>query len=296
MVYVFLILFSLSLAEANSCCGQSPASFTVLQMQQKLSINTSYAFLRAEGRILASDAFYLWDDRVREIQSINLNIAGSIGERHQYFLNSSYLQGHYQDLSMDSYSTHWADTLVGYNFELLPEYSFSYWKPIIYISALLNLPTGKSIFQTNELGEGADVTGHNQWGTGVGLSFRKVYFPFSLTLQLRSLRIFARDFGDTNVSNFYDSSAAVLMNYASNLWGLGFNSGLTFNHLSPRKIQPVNRESEVSQNFTLLLGLQKSIDESISVGLNYSDQTLIGPAKNSILNRSMNFNFGYEIF
>ncbi len=284
-------------AYSNSCCGQSPASFTILSLSQKLSVSTGVSYLSSQGRVYDnSDEFYLWNDKKREVRSFLLNVSSTLVDRHQVFINTSYLQGYYSDSFGVGYSTHLSDTLLGYSYEILPEYSFSYWKPKVFITAFLNVPTGRSIYDNNRLSEGADVTGHGLWGTGIGVTLRKVYFPWTITLQGRTLRLFSKEFESVRVSDFYDSSLAFLLNYSTRLWGLQFNTGLTFTHLSERRIEPVNVTSGVTQNFSVLGGVQRSISESWVAGINYSDQTLVGPAKNSILNRSLNINFNYNYF
>jgi hypothetical protein len=294
LVLLFCFVQSVKLS-ANSCCGQSPASFTVLNLEQRLSLNLGFAYLRSMGRALHSDEFLIWDGKTREIRSLNLNLASSLASRHQVFLNSSLMQGYYAESNMTQTSNHLSDTLIGYNFELLPEYSYSRWRPLIYVSALINLPSGQSSFEPIRLGEGGDVTGHNQWGGGVGLTLRKVYFPLTLTFQARTLYLFAKSFPSVQVSGFYDSSLALLANYDTSIWNLTLNTGLTLTHLSQRRVEPAGETSDVGQNTTVLLGFQRPLTEQWVVGLNYSDQTLLGPARGGlVLNRGINLNFNYN--
>lgn len=296
LLVVFTIFIGLR-ASANSCCGQSPASFTILSMDQTLSVSTGVSYLESVGRVYNdSEAFFVWNDKKRVVQSIPLNVASTLVDRHQVFLNTGLLQGHYQDSFENGYATNLSDTLLGYSFELLPEYSFSYWKPVVFVTALINLPTGHSIYDRGHLSEGGDVTGHGQWGAGLGVTLRKVYFPWTLTVQGRSIRLDPRQFDTVRVSDFYDSSLAFLVNYSSRWWGLQLNSGITFTHLSERKVAPSNVTSGVTQNFSVLAGLQRSISENWVAGLNYSDQTLVGPAKNTILSRNFNISFNYNYF
>lgn len=299
MVRILLIVLTLLVtlpAFSNSCCGQNPSSFVVLSQGQTLSLVTALSLVKAEGRVYEDpNAFHIWKNKKRDVQAWQINGAGTFNERHQWFVNSSVLQGTYSDSVSSGTSTNLSDTLLGYSFEILPEYSFSRWKPIVFISALVNAPTGHSIYDRSQLSEGTDVSGHNQWGTGLGVTVRKVYFPFSVTLQGKSMKVFGKQFESVRVSDFYDSSAGVLVNYLTPFWHISTNFGLTFNHLSSRRIAPADISSGSSQNTTTLVGLQRGIGEAWNVGMNYSDQTLLGPARNSILNRTVNFtvNFNY---
>ncbi len=291
----FFIVLGFQQTQANSCCGQSPASFTVLALEQKLSVNTTYSAIESQGRVFNSDEFYIWEQKTRRIQSMQLNVAGTWQSRHQYFLSSSYLQSEYKDNFSSGNASHLSDTVLGYTYEALPEYSYSPLRPLIYLTLMANLPTGKSIYDTSTLNEGTDVTGHHQWGLGAGLTLRKVYFPVTLTLQARSLYLFAKKFSQIEVSGFFDSSLSALANYATRFYDVSINTGFTFNHLSPRTISP-GETSLSSQNITFIMGLQKPLNEAWNVGLNYTDQTLIGPAKNSILNKTISLNFNYNYY
>ena len=166
----------------------------------------------------------------------------------------------------------------------------------MFVTAFANIPTGRSIYDPGILTEGAGVTGHGQWGAGLGVTVRKIYFPWTLTLQLRSIELFAEEFGETRVSNFYDSAASFIVNYASRLWDLGFTAGVSYSHLSPRILRPSNVRSSITENTSLLFGSQKVITDSWSVGVSYRDQTLLGPARNSLLNRSINISANYNYF
>lgn len=295
---ILLILSLLLLSRwawASSCCGQSPASFTVLALDQTLSVNASYSLIRSEGRIFNRDQFHVWNDKKRSVQALQLNVAGTIDSQQQYFINSSFLEGSYQDHLSQGTARHLSDTQLGYTYEIVPEYSYSYWRPLVYLSAMINVPTGKSIYDESSLSEGADVTGHNQWGAGLGLTARKVYFPLTVTFQARTLRIFAKTFDQVEVSDFYDSSVALITNSVTRYKDISVTLGVTGNHLSRRTISP-GSESGAMQNVTVIAGLQKPLSEEWFAGINYSDQTLVGPAKNSILNRTLTVNLNYNYF
>lgn len=298
MVRFLLIgfLFFSSKTFANSCCGQSPTSFPILALEQKLSVTTAYSLVESQGRVFNTGDFYIWDNKKREIQALRVNFASSLASRHQIYASTSLMRGYYSDSLASEHSQNLSDSQIGYSYEVLPEYSFSYWKPIIYLSALLNIPTGKSIYDGVPLSEGAGVTGHNQWGTGLGLTLRKVYFPLTLTLQIKSLKIFSKTFEKVRVSDFYDNSLALLFNYATNFEQVAINLGLTATYLTPRQIYPAQVTSGSMQNTTLLVGVQKVFTDAWSAGLNFSDQTLLGEARNTILNKTYSLNISYNYF
>lgn len=292
---LLLNLLDMPIAYGNSCCGQSPSSFPVLALNQKVSVNTAISMIESQGRIFNSDQFYVWNDKTRQVQALQLNIAGTVSDHQQYYINTSLMQAQYKDALENETANHLSDTQLGYTFEVLPEYHFSYWRPVVYVSLLANLPTGKSIYDDSRISEGTDVTGHNQWGAGLGLTLRKVYFPLTLTFQTRSLRLFAKNFNGLSVSDFYDTSLALISNYNTPYQQISVNLGLTTQYLSAREIGPGYTSDRV-QNATVLIGLQKTFSDAWTAGINYSDQTWVGPAKNSILNRTLTLNLNYNYF
>lgn len=292
-----LVLITSQSAWANSCCGQSPSSFTVLSLEQKLSLTTSYSLIRSQGRAFNSDDFYVWsDDKKREIQALQFGLAGTWFHRHQFFFNSSVLKGIYKDPRESGSSQNLSDSQIGYTFEALPEYHFSYWIPTVYLSAIVNVPTGKSIYDHSTLSEGTDVTGINQWGTGFGLTLRKVYFPLTITLQAKSLKILSKQFEQVRVSDFYDHSVALILSYALSFSDLTLNCGLTANQLTSRKISTSTIPSGPVQNSTVSLGLQRVFSDAWNAGINYADQTLLGKPRNTILNKTYTLNLSYNYF
>lgn len=294
--FILAFLFSLA-AQANSCCGQNPASFLVLSSEQKLNLNMDYSFADSQGRVANDGSYTLWKSKKRTLQSMHWDIASSLYSRLQLFVSTALIRGTYADsLGQDS-SQHWSDTQIGTTYEVLPEYSFSWWKPRVFFSAIANLPTGHSIYDKNNLSEGADVTGHNQWGVGGGLTLKKVYFPLSVTLQLKSIKIFSRRFDRIEVGDFYDNSLAFMLQYATPFQDLGINldAGITMSQLTARKIEPADVTTGVTQSVTLLMGFQKVITDEWNVGFHYADQTWMGPARNTVLNQTytMGLNFNY---
>ncbi|MCB0408244.1 MAG: hypothetical protein KDD34_08575 [Bdellovibrionales bacterium] len=293
---LLIFIFVSFRAWGGSCCGQVPTSFTVLSQEQPLSVLASYSLSETEGRVFNSDDFYVWSDKERVIQTYQLGLAGSLFYRHQIFFNTSLQQGKYSDPGGAGVSQHLSDTQVGYTYETLPEYSFSYWKPIVYFSLIGNLPTGKSAYEKSDLSEGADVTGYNQWGLGLGVTLRKVYFPLTLTLQVKTLKLFSKQFESVQVSDFYDHSVAFLSNYVTRFYDIGFNLGVTFHQISERKVSTVNQPSGVSQSTTVLLGLQKVLTDAWSGGVTYADETLLGRPRNTVLNKTYSLYFNYSYF
>lgn len=298
ILIALIFLLSTSRSLASSCCGQSPTSYLVLYQHQKYSISPSLVYTQSLGRVYGdSEDFYVWpDNKKRTVQTLNLNAAVSLNEASQVFITTGYLMSRYQDQNGSASTGNLSDTLLGYSYEVLPEYTYSPWKPTLYVSALVNLPTGHSIYDQIKLSEGADVTGHNQWGGGLGLTARKVLFPFTLVVQGKVLRLLKKDFGTVEVSGFYDTSVASFLTYATRWWDISFTAGVTWNQMSSRQLSTSATSSGSSQVSTVVASVQKPINDDVSLSFAVSDQTLIGNPQNTLLNRSYTMNISYNYF
>ena len=297
-IFIIILLSYQSLALANSCCGQTPASFVVLNMKQTLSASLGYSYMQAQGRVFNNpDEFFIWNnDKRRIIQSTQLSLAGSLSSRHQISMTTALMSSDYRSGNEQGSSQNLSDTLIGYHFELLPEYTYSAWKPVVFVSTFLNLPTGQSIYDPASLSEGADVTGHNQWGYGVGLTLRKVYFPLTLTWQSKWIHLIEEEFQQATVSDFEDISSAFLLDYTAELLPVTLTTGVTWSYLSPRRIGGLAPRSGSSEVTSFLASILKTIDDSWALSLAYNDQTLLGRPRNIILNRTLTFNINYNYF
>ena len=110
--YLIIVLSLLSLKTyASSCCGQAPTSFSVLSLNQKLSLTTSLSYTESVGRVYQdSDKFFVFDKKNRSVQNFNLNVASQLSERSQVFATISQSQGHFESNGITATSSHTSDT------------------------------------------------------------------------------------------------------------------------------------------------------------------------------------------
>lgn len=297
ILIILFLLFSVDVF-ASSCCGQSSSSYAVLFLKQKTSVNVGLSQTDVEGRVFSGDDFFVWpEDKKLSRSKISLDGAHEFFDRHQLFGSLSFVEGKYEEGSSFGESTSSASDLVlGYSYELLPEYTYSRLRPVVYVSSFLNLPTGTSIYEEKSLTEGAGVTGHSQYGFGVGLTLKKVFYPITVIAQAKVMRLLEETFGDTETSGFYDGTTSLLVTYSSPWWDLGLSTGLTYSFLSTRELRNFNLTSGSSNVNSVMFSVQKVLNESLSVSVAYSDQTLIGTPQNTLLNKAYSLNLTYNFF
>jgi len=302
MVRTYLISLSMALffstvVEASSCCGQSGGSFPVAYLKQRLSLNLGLSKSQAQGRVQGGSGKFVTFASGKDLikDSANFEVVHSLLDRHQFFAKTSFFKNSFESVNLNQQKSDFSDLVLGYTFEVVPEYVYSKWKPVVYLSALANLPTGRSVHDPSGLAEGADVTGYDQWGVGAGLTLRKIWFPVRLIVQFKSLALFADDLSGVYVSEFWEQSAGFTLAYSLiDFYDLSVSSGLTWQALQGREVDSIKTEDSdfVSFNFSMI----KPISGALAVSFNYVDQTLIGTPENTLLNRAYSINLNYNFY
>src|SRR5690606_8413030 len=139
--------------------------------------------------------FIRWRDKNRQVHTTSLSYLQELTDVTHAGLSTQFLSSEYSDPTGHKHSNQFGDTLLTLSHEAVSEYSYSAWKPKVYLTALLNLPTGRSVYES-QLAEMTDVAGFNQYGTGVGVTAKKVWFPLTLLAQAKALHLFGKEFDD----------------------------------------------------------------------------------------------------
>lgn len=297
-------MLSISESEASPCCGQNSSSLNIMTLRQGLNLALSQTQMKGLGRVFdQDDSFYVWPaSKSRDVAITQLSAGYSLSQRWQVLATSSWQRSIYASDGYQQTATHMMDTTLGVTFEALPEYSFSYYKPIIYLTLFANLPTGRSVFAGPMGPENIAVTGHDQWGSGIAVTLQKNLRPWTMMLQMKSLRLFADTWLETPVDGFFDSSVQLLLGYNLPIWDLNLNFSATQLELLPRTVTLGSRAglstivSPNSRSTMLSFGLSRMVNENVNLALSYNDQTLIGDPRNTLLAQGVSLVISYNHF
>jgi len=297
LIFIFILLKTKSVY-SSSCCGGSPISFHLPKNNQSISLNLSYSQVNAIGRVFSeSENFIEWTSKNRTLDVLSLSSAYMLGDRLSLGLQSSFLFSRYSDDFGNSEDQNWGDSLISLNYEALPEYTYSKYKPKIFTSILINTPTGRSIFEEDVLPEGANVTGHGLWGLGLGLSLYKTWSLYSLSLQTRGIQILSGRINNQRISNYLDFSTT--LRFSRQLYSkFALSLGLSWSYISKRErtffeINEENQKALSSQRTTTLFGVNYSLNNSSILSFTYSDESLLGQPRNTLINRTLAFNLNH---
>ncbi len=190
-------------------------------------------------------------------------------------------------------------------YEFLPEWSYSLWKPRGYVFTSLVVPTGRSIYEAEEVGA-VDANGRGFWIPSVGVFFTKtwgIFDAYLLTEIHRSIpRSFEVDGEELRVDPRWGGSVGLGAGVSPfrNKYLNGLRFGL--------RIQPsYNQSKSVTINETKLSSdtPQKVCDTAAEINYLlfedwsffavYNDQTLLGPAQNTTLSRTLALGAQYRV-
>lgn len=158
-------------------------------------------------------------------------------------------------------------------------------EPGYFLSLIARAPTGKSVEQTVQM-EDADGVGH--WSAGAGFTYQQVFQRYDFFSSITFLQGFP---ARLNGSEIRPSTATDLEVGGGMVAALKwrFGTSLKFQHTGARETLTNEILSKSAEGYLWPLTFQVShfIDMKSSVTAEYRDETLIGPARNTALTRSL---------
>ncbi|MBU6376686.1 MAG: hypothetical protein KGQ59_11860, partial [Bdellovibrionales bacterium] len=190
--------------------------------------------------------------------------------------------------TLSTKSTQLGDPTLGIAYEAWPEWTYSEWKPRGYLFGQLTLPVAKSIYDSSEATL-SDATGSGFARFSVGALLLKNHEPWDFSLTPEIHRSFARHFGTLSADPGFGGSALVALGYNLRAYPmrLGFRLQPVWNQGRRTESEGVLQEARSQWVWNTGFDLSLLANSQFSVNLNYTDQTLMGPAINTSLSRTV---------
>jgi hypothetical protein len=291
--------------EAAACCGKSSAAPFLMVGDDQMQLSFGLAL----GNVVALIA----DDGVPNFgssknsetsQSYKLDMATLLSDRLQGGLSVPVTTYKVSKESVKESSTGLGDVRLSLGYEILPSWSYSSWKPQGFLFTALTLPTGRA-YDGSQRMLATDVTGAGYFSWTVGALFLKKWTVWDVFLVPEVHYSFARtleDLGGTYQLN-PGLGGSVGVGFGISPGSGNLRLGL---RVQPRLEQGVQVSSPArSGNYILSQGAtvgacDTGIDASYmissvdSMSVSYTDQTLLGPAMNSTLSRSLGLSYQHR--
>lgn len=267
---------------ASACCGGTAAAPSIISGDNKAQVSMSYSRSEIAADVNAEGYWRKRDSRETSEQ-YRIEAAHLITDRTQMGLTIPVIQ---RERNGDSESG-LGDTSLQYGYEYLTDWDYHPYRPkgIGYIQ--LVLPTGKSIYESNNQ-YGLDARGRGFWALGLGTLLTKAIGKWDVSFSLDVHRVFSKTVAteqfEGTVTPGWGWQVGPALGYNWKLWRLGgalswtHEDGLNF---SSGGHTPAQRMTTGSLNLSYLFA------EVWSASLSYADQTLFGSPSNTTLARSM---------
>jgi spore coat protein U-like protein len=271
---------------AASCCGGGPGSTAIISGDESLRTKLTIGFKQSSGKTLnfGQSALATNSDYI----SLGIvDIAYKLSEKWQVALGLGWSQTTSNRLGLK-------DSKISAGYALYQNYLYSPWRPDIYLSLGMVLPTGTSFYTDrsaatdDELLKGSVsvllTKVHVDWDWSVNLGFQKSkqgdFYGSDLKL----------DRGD---AWFIDFLIGTSPRFAPK-WHLSLGQG--FEYTAPSTINRQGEDSQTSLSsivFPITLAAAYAFDEQLAVSLGYSNRKLF-KSQNSDLAETLNLTFSFR--
>jgi hypothetical protein len=288
-VFFALLCFSRILCAA-ACCGGGGAFFGQLNEEEKRQVGVSWlstsiiadapvSGTAALGRLATDEEVRnRWDVSWAEMLSDRWQIGIDIPVETRQRTRSGVGQSH----------TGMGDIQWTLGYEILPEWSYSSWRPRGVLFARITAPTGNASWSAQQL-YAVDTHGAGFWNAGMGAYFSKIRGPVDLLAWASLQKSFARTVNEPftyRLNPGWGFSSGVGVGYSVQDFRLGV--GLTYS-----TEQAMLREGGVSGEIpgttttAATLALAYLLGQRVSLSVQYTDQILLGVARNAAIGRGI---------
>lgn len=280
-----------ALAWSSPCCsagsampalitGDSIAQFSVSQSLNRVAMDAG------EGGLPVLRA----SDRRDESRQTRLAGAWRLGERWQIAAGTAVISRSVGlGTGADASAAGWGDSDVSAGYEILPEWTYSPWRPHGYLYFQGVLPSGRAA-QDPGLRTAAEVRGYGVFQTALGAALFKNFSRWDVSAVPELRRFHPRGFGGgISVSGGWGAALQLGAGYSPPASGLRVGMRI---QPSWQEARTASYEQAFSRTLSKLVwtsGVDVSwmASDAWILALAYSDQTLWGPSRNSSLERGL---------
>ena len=290
----FLFLFfNAGAALGAPCCGGSSAIPTLItgddraQVQASLSHGSIIGDAPAHGiPVFRSGA---------DSEDLNVfNLAGAyrITDRTQVGLGIPIVARSRQTPTVETSASGLGDVILDLAYEALPDFTYSEWRPKGLVFLQATLPTGPSTYDST-LPFQIDARGRGFFTIGAGCAFLKNLANWDFLFNLEVHRSFRRtvtsqDGGSLTLSPSFGGTAMLGAGYSPSGGRFRIGAGLSPIYEGAMDVSGgIQSTSEPQLSWGVSVQAGYLISDNWSATLAYTDQTLLGPAQNVSLSRSV---------
>lgn len=299
MTRTFLVFFFLLFSRwsfSAPCCAGNAQFPTIIAGDDRTQITSTFTFagVPAEATV-GGDIKYRKADDLETSQILRLDFASLISDRFQLGLSFPWIRRH-RERKAKEYSASGLGDLTGtLSYEVLPEWSYSFWKPRGFLFLTASAPTGGSIWDAQEMFK-LDSRGKGFWRMGVGTLFLKTFGNWDFSFLFEGHQGFSRSLnnsvGELLLNPGWGLTSQLGLGYSPTGGNLRLGTSLSRSFEKGTATRGVfSGEGENLELWSPVLQLSYLVSEEMALNLSYSDETLISGSQNSALQRTFSFAF-----
>jgi hypothetical protein len=306
LIIASALLFGLSgpwstRAWAAPCCGGGSAAPTILTGDDHAQLSASLSQAQVIGDApTQGTAVFRADGDLEQTQTLKVEGAYLFSDRWQFGATLPVVRRSRSTPATQSTSTGFGDLNLNLAYEWLPEWEYSVWKPRGFVFYQELIPTGGSIYESsfNSIDPwGLNARGRGFFASGIGAVFLKSWGGWDAAFVGEGHRSFSRTFstfdGSLELSPGWGGSLALAGGFSPSSLPLRFGLSLSpaFEEGVRARSASLDSTSDPQLVWTTSVLLGWLVGHESTVSAIYSDQTLLGPASNASLSRTVSISF-----
>jgi len=286
---------------AAPCCARNSATPMLIVGDDEAQINVGTALANAVADTAADGIPIFHSPNTSDVsQTFRLDGAVLISDRLQLGTSISVMNHSVSDFGVTDSTFALGDARLSVGYEALPAWSYSEWKPQIFLFSLVTFPTGRSKFESQKP-TSSDVTGNGFYAVSVGSLVVKRWALWDMFLVPEIHYAIPRTFQTSS------GSLSSMPGFGGSFGlGVGVSPGGGDLRLGVR-VQPRLDQAATTTNAGITsfgAGMLSVCDTGLDASylfnttdtlmVSYTDQTLLGVATNLPLTRSLAINFQHR--
>ena len=292
MKWLFLFLFSLfqSYTFASSCCVSNTSVSNLMLLPASwqetftLSQNRVIGDVNSKGR-----STFRGKDNKETTSLARVDLAYAWSFRYQTGISVKYQNKSREFAGSESSDSGWNDLGLSHAYRL-----FEFER--IWVFQTLNIPTARSV-HNSRANMAVDAHGTGTYLTSFGIFGVENVEVWDFIYSAEFHHSFARSFDSQNQKTEIGSFSGGSLTFGAGYipWRSKARYGLALTpRFEGRKETRTNGERSIGDEslvWDTSINWTYTINAENALGLNYTDQTIFGPVKNTLLNRSISFQF-----
>jgi hypothetical protein len=280
---------------AAPCCSANAAAPSLISGDDAVQVTLLASHQRIVGDVTPDGVSIFRAANHNEVtENFRLEGAWLVGDRWQVGAEVPLVRRSLSQPGIDNAATRLGDIRLDVAYEVLPEWSYSVWNPKGYVFLQAIVPTGRSIYDSQQTGA-VDASGQGFYTLAVGGLFLKRWGNWDVYLLPEVHHAWGRGFESAltqehvSIEGGWGASAALGVGVSPGGEDLRVGLRIQPTYASAKNVFSSSGTSQTATqlNWETALELAYLLADQWSVSASYFDQTLLGPAQGTTLARGV---------